>query len=176
MNLIAIILIAIGVSMDTFAVSICKGLGMKTFSWKNSLIIAAFFGGFQALMPLIGWLIGSRLQHLIMAFDHWVAFGLLLFIGGKMIIESLQHQKTEDVRPYVLNMKELFLLAIATSIDALAVGISFALIQPVHLWLSFLLIGVTTFLFSVGGAYIGHRFGNRYQRSAEMLGGLILIG
>mgnify|MGYP001183716065 CR=1 FL=1 len=174
MGLFSVILIAIGVSMDAFAVSICKGLGMKPFRWKYSLIIAAFFGGFQALMPLIGWLIGSQFQQYIVDFDHWVAFGLLLFVGGKMLIESFHKEETSE--SYSLNMKELLLLSIATSIDALAVGISFSLLKPNHLFLSFFVIGITTFAFSIAGSFIGHKFGNRYQQPAEIIGGIILIG
>lgn len=174
MNYLAIALIAIGVSMDAFAVSICKGLCMNPFNRKHALVIAVFFGAFQALMPLIGWSIGCQFQQYIVSVDHWVAFGLLSFIGIKMIVESFKNESSTETSS--LNMRELFVLSVATSIDALAVGISFAMLPPANVWISFLWIGATTFAFSFAGTLIGHHFGNRYRQYAEIVGGVILIG
>ena len=172
MNFIELLLIAIGLSMDAFSVSICKGLTTKKFSWRMALICGLWFGFFQALMPTIGYFLGAQFQELIEAYDHWIAFGLLVLIGANMIREAVWGQ--EEKQDGSLGFKTMLLLAIATSIDALAVGVSFACIQ-VKLWSSVLIIGLTTFLFSVLGVKIGNVFGSRYEKSASIVGGIILI-
>ena len=173
MNLIELLLIAVGLSMDAFSVSICKGLTTKKFSWRMALACGLWFGFFQALMPTIGYFLGAQFQDLIEAYDHWIAFGLLGLIGANMIREALS-KKEEESTNGALDFKTMFLLAIATSIDALAVGVSFACIQE-KLWSSVIVIGITTFLFSVLGVKIGHEFGSKYEKSAGILGGIILI-
>lgn len=177
MDLFSVFLIAVGLSMDAFAVSICKGLAMNSFDKREANRLGLFFGGFQALMPLIGWAVCVRFAKYVMAFDHWIAFGLLLFIGGKMIFEALT-AKEEVTMGVKTSYKELFILAIATSIDALAVGIAFAFEYETFMPVLYavLLIGITTYLFSFGGAYIGKRFGNIFKNKAEIVGGIILIG
>jgi len=172
MTFIELLLIAIGLSMDAFSVSICKGLTTKRFSWRMALLCGLWFGFFQALMPVIGYFLGAQFQELIEAYDHWIAFGLLFLIGANMIREALS--KKEESANGDLDVKTMFLLAIATSIDALAVGVSFACIQ-VKLWSSVLIIGLTTFLFSVLGVKIGNVFGSKYEKSAGIIGGIILI-
>ncbi len=176
--LIEIILIGIGLSMDAFAVAVCKGLAMKRFNKIQAVIIGLYFGFFQALMPIIGWLLGSRFIRYIESVDHWIAFGLLVFIGGKMIVEAVR-EKNADPEKVIMDQpvdhKEMLFLAIATSIDALAVGISFAAIGT-PIFPSSEIIGIITFLLSVAGVYIGNRFGNRYEKKAEIAGGIILIG
>ena len=173
---IELFLMGIGLSMDAFAVSVCKGLGMVKVNKKQTVTIGLFFGGFQALMPFIGWVLGRQFEHYINSIDHWVAFVLLGFIGGKMMVESLKKEedgvvKKEDVP---LNIKEMFVLAVATSIDALAVGITFAFLgTPIVEAIS--IIGCTTFVISVGGVYIGNFFGSKYKNRAEFVGGLILV-
>ena len=171
-----LLLMGVGLSMDAFAVSICKGLSMRKVNKKQCLVIGLFFGGFQALMPFIGWVLGSQFEQYITSIDHWIAFILLGFIGGKMMVESLKKEedgvvKKEDVP---LNIKEMFVLAVATSIDALAVGITFAFLgTPIVEAIS--IIGCTTFVISVGGVYIGNFFGSKYKNRAEFVGGLILV-
>ena len=176
MNLWELLILAVGLSMDAFAVSVCKGLSVKKLKAKHMLTVGAYFGGFQALMPFIGWVLGRQFEHYIKSIDHWVAFVLLGFIGGKMMVESLKKEedgvvKKEDVP---LNIKEMFVLAVATSIDALAVGITFAFLgTPIVEAIS--IIGCTTFVISVGGVYIGNFFGSKYKNRAEFVGGLILV-
>ena len=172
MTFVELLLIAIGLSMDAFSVSICKGLTTKKFSWRMALICGLWFGFFQALMPIIGYYLGAQFQELIEAYDHWIAFGLLFLIGANMIREAVWGK--EEEQDSSLGFKTMFLLAIATSIDALAVGVSFACIQ-VKLWSSVLIIGITTFLFSVLGVKIGNVFGSKYEKSASIVGGIILI-
>jgi putative Mn2+ efflux pump MntP len=147
---------------------------MKKINYVHGAIIALFFGVFQSLMPLIGWLVGSRFSSYITQFDHWIAFILLVLIGGNMIRESLQEDEEEEEQEDRLDYKELFLLAIATSIDALAVGITFAFLQ-VEIISSVLLIGIITFVISFAGVIIGNIFGSRFKNKAEILGGIILI-
>ena len=163
--------------MDAFAVSICKGLGMRKVNKKQALVIGLFFGGFQALMPFVGWLLGSQFEKYITSIDHWIAFILLGIIGGKMIVESVKPDKEDDEVKEMdapLDLKEMFVLAVATSIDALAVGITFAFLQvPIVEAVS--IIGITTFVISVIGVYVGNFFGNRYKKKAELAGGIILI-
>lgn len=175
MSLWELLLIAISLSMDAFAVSVCKGLSMSKLNYKNASVIALFFGAFQALMPLIGWFLGTQLSRYISAFDHWIAFVLLAFIGGKMIYEALHGEMEDTGCGDTLDIKELFVLAIATSIDALAVGITFALLPDTNIVLSVGLIGVITFVLSFAGVVIGNKFGSRYQNRAELFGGVILI-
>lgn len=173
---IEFLLIGIGLSMDAFAVSICKGLAMRKVNKKQALVIGLFFGGFQALMPFIGWALGIQFQSCITNIDHWIAFVLLVFIGGKMIVEAVKPEEEEavEVMDPPLDIKEMFLLAIATSIDALAVGVTFAFLDyPIVEAIS--IIGVTTFVISTGGVYVGNFFGSRYKNKAELAGGLILV-
>jgi len=175
MTFVEILLLAVGLSMDAFSVSICKGLTTKRFSWRTALICGLWFGLFQALMPLVGYFLGSQFQQFIESVDHWIAFGLLALIGANMIREAVWGDKDDDIPENgSLGFKTMFLLAVATSIDALAVGVSFACIQ-VKLWSSVLVIGITTFLFSVLGVKIGNVFGSKFEKSAEITGGIILI-
>ncbi len=163
--------IAVGLSMDAFAVSVCKGLSVRKLRPRHLLLAGLYFGGFQALMPVIGWLLGSRFETLIVSVDHWVAFGLLSLIGGNMIKESFspEEEMNDD-----FGVKTMLLLAVATSIDALAVGITFAFLS-VRILPAAGLIGVTTFLLSMAGVWIGQVFGARFKAGAERLGGVILI-
>ena len=163
--------------MDAFAVSICKGIKMKKLNWSHLVIIAIVFGGFQMLMPLIGWLLGSQLVQYIEAFDHWIAFALLAFIGGKMAIESFKKDDECECCGGAdkLDFKELFVLAIATSIDALAVGLTFALYPDVNIVPAISIIGAVTFVICAGGVLIGHKFGAKFKSKAEFCGGLVLI-
>lgn len=172
MNLLSLFTIAIGLSMDAFAVSICKGLAMKKITVKKAMTVGLWFGGFQALMPLIGYLLGIRFQSHITAIDHWIAFFLLGIIGFNMIREacSKEEEKADDS----LHAKDMLLLAIATSIDALAVGVTFAFLQ-VSIIPAITLIGITTFVCSMLGVKIGNVFGTRYKSRAELTGGVILI-
>ena len=174
MTFIELLLIAIGLSMDAFSVSICKGLTTKRFSWRMALVCGLWFGGFQALMPTIGYFLGAQFQEMIEAYDHWIAFGLLFLIGANMIREAIWGKEEEGKENGALDFKTMLFLAIATSIDALAVGVSFACIQ-VRLWSSVLIIGLTTFVFSVLGVKIGNVFGSKYEKSAGIIGGIILI-
>lgn len=170
-----LVIIAVGLAMDAFAVAVCKGLNMRRINPKQTALIALFFGGFQAGMPLIGWFIGSRFAHYIESIDHWVTFILLAIIGGKMIWESFKNDDDEcDCGESKLDLKELTALAIATSIDALAVGVAFAL-EKVNIALSVTLIGVITAILSAVGVFIGHKFGAKYKNKAEFAGGLVLV-
>ena len=172
MSAVELLLLSIGLAMDAFAVSVCKGISMKKMNWKKAIIIGLYFGGFQALMPTIGYFLGSAFQSLITSIDHWIAFILLGIIGGGMIKEAFEDDK-ENVNDDV-GFKTMIILAIATSIDALAVGITFAFLN-VNLILAVSLIGIITFIISVIGTKIGNRFGDKYERKAEMVGGIILI-
>lgn len=176
MGIVELLLIAVGLSMDAFAVSICKGLGMKKVNLKVAFVLALFFGGFQGLMPLIGWALGSQFLWLIAPVDHWIAFGLLAIIGGKMLWEAFHDEEGEDDgRPADrIDLGEFFILAIATSIDALAVGISFAALA-VDIVPSILIIGVVTFCFTIAGVFVGNFFGSRYEKPASIVGGVVLI-
>lgn len=173
MSFFELFLLAIGLSMDAFAVSICEGLSMKKLNLKRAGILALFFGGFQAGMPLLGYLLGKNFQHYITSIDHWIAFVLLAIIGGNMIKEALDkdEEKKEDKK---FNLKYVSVLAVATSIDALAVGITFAFLQ-VSIIPAVCLIGITTFILSFVGVKIGNVFGAKYKSKAELLGGTILI-
>ncbi len=173
MGFYELFLIAVGLSMDAFAVAVCKGLHMPRLNVKQGLLIALFFGVFQAVMPLLGWFLGQQFAERISALDHWIAFLLLAFIGGKMIVEALKKDTgTETASKF--DLAELLILSVATSIDALAVGITFAFLN-VSILPSVCLIGVTTFLLSFAGVVIGHKFGAKYQSKAELLGGVILV-
>ena len=173
MSILEILLLGIGLSMDAFAVSICKGLSTKKLQFKHYLIIGAWFGGFQALMPTVGYFLGSTFEQYITAFDHWVAFVLLAAIGAKMINESVCREESEKSASFAF--KTMLLMALATSIDALAVGITFALLPDVNVPLAVCLIGITTFLCSAAGLRVGNLFGLRYKAKAELAGGIILI-
>ena len=171
MSLLELLLIAVGLSMDAFAVSVCKGLSLQRLKPRHAALVGLYFGGFQALMPLLGWALGYRFEHVIQSVDHWIAFGLLTVIGVSMIREAKQQEELNDD----LGFKTMLLLAVATSIDALAVGVTFAFLQ-VRILPAASLIGATTFLLSALGVYIGHLFGLRYKAKAEIAGGVILIG
>ena len=171
-------LLAVGLSMDAFAVSICKGLAMKKATLKAEATCGLWFGGFQMLMPIIGFFLGSLFAEAIEAFDHWVAFGLLVIIGINMLKEALEKEDKSDDNPEKdadLSVRTMFLMAVATSIDALAVGISLAMVGSVNIWLAAAFIGICTFLLSALGVKIGNVFGSRYEKKAEFTGGVILI-
>ncbi len=173
MGLFELLLLAFGVSMDAFAVSICKGLSMKKADLKAMSICGAWFGGFQALMPLIGFLLGSLFAEAIEAIDHWVAFVLLGIIGINMLKEAFSDEEEEHDAD--LSVKAMFVMAVATSIDALAVGISLAMAGNVNIVVAVSLIGVTTFAMSAMGVKIGNIFGSRFEKKAQMAGGIILL-
>jgi len=174
MNFLEITLIAIGLSMDAFAVSVTLGLSVQKLSYKEYLIPGLYFGFFQALMPLIGYFAGTLFSEKIQAFEHWIAFGLLSIIGANMIRESFsKNEETHDENKFkFLNM---LLLAIATSIDALAVGVTFAFFK-INIFIAIAIIGFTTFCISIGGVKIGNIFGSRFKSKAELAGGIILVG
>lgn len=177
MGLAEIFLIGVGLSADAFAAAVCKGLAMKRLSVKNMLLIALFFGGSQALMPTIGYFLGIRFESLIVSVDHWIAFGLLSFIGGKMIFDVIFHRDDcDDISDHSdkLRLSELICLAAATSVDALAVGISFAFLGADILRCA-AVIGLTTFVLSAVGVFAGYRFGGKFRRQAYIAGGIILI-
>ena len=169
---IELFLLGVGLSMDAFAVSVCKGLGMKKLNKKQALIIGLYFGGFQALMPAIGYILGAQFQEAIASIDHWIAFVLLALIGGNMIHEALDND--EEEADASLDVKTMFLLAVATSIDALAIGITFAFLK-VNIIPAVCFIGIVTFIISFAGVKIGNVFGARYKNKAEIVGGVILI-
>lgn len=175
MGLVELFLIAVGLSLDAFAVAIGKGLSMRRLNMKQAAVIALFFGGFQALMPLIGWALGSQFSRLVASIDHWIAFALLAFIGGKMIVDAIRGGDDDvEETDAPLDVRELLLLAIATSIDALAMGVTFAFLQ-VDIVFSATLIGITTFALSFGGVAIGHVFGARWKKPSTLAGGIILV-
>lgn len=173
MSLPELFIIAVGLSMDAFAVSICKGLSTGRVRAGHILTAGAWFGGFQALMPAIGYLLGASFQSYITSFDHWIAFLLLEFIGGNMVREALFGD--EDSVDNSFSFKSMLLLAIATSIDALAAGVTFALLPDVNLRIAVSFIGITTFLLSGIGIKVGSVFGTKYKTKAELAGGIILI-
>lgn len=172
MDLIELFLIAVGLSMDAFAVSVCKGLAMPKCTFKKAAIVGLWFGGFQALMPAIGYILGAQFQEAIASIDHWIAFVLLALIGGNMIHEALDND--EEEADASLDVKTMFLLAVATSIDALAIGITFAFLK-VNIIPAVCFIGIVTFIISFAGVKIGNIFGTRYKNKAEIVGGVILI-
>ena len=172
MGLIELFLIAVGLSMDAFAVSVCKGLAMPKCTFKKAAIVGLWFGGFQALMPAIGYVLGAQFQETIASIEHWIAFVLLALIGGNMIHEALDND--EEEADASLDVKTMFLLAVATSIDALAIGITFAFLK-VNIIPAVCFIGIVTFIISFAGVKIGNVFGVRYKNKAEIVGGVILI-
>ena len=172
MGLIELFLIAVGLSMDAFAVSVCKGLAMPKCTFKKTAIVGLWFGGFQALMPAIGYVLGAQFQEAIASIDHWIAFVLLALIGGNVIHEALDND--EEEADASLDVKTMFLLAVATSIDALAIGITFAFLK-VNIIPAVCFIGIVTFIISFAGVKIGNVFGARYKNKAEIVGGVILI-
>lgn len=172
MSIYEIVFIAIGLAMDAFAVSICKGLSMKKIKYKSAIIIALYFGIFQAMMPVIGYILGSTFSGPVQKIDHWMAFGLLSAIGINMIKESRDDEL--DKRNDKIDIKTMFILAIATSIDALAIGVTFSFFE-VSLISAIGLIGITTFVLSLIGVAIGNKFGDKLQNKAELAGGNILI-
>lgn len=172
MGVIEIFLLGVGLAMDAFAVSICKGLSMKKMEWKKAIIIALYFGVFQALMPGIGFLLGVGFEEKITSIDHWIAFGLLSIIGINMIREAFDNK--EDEENDSVDFKSMIVLAVATSIDALAVGVTFAFLK-VNLILAVAIIGIVTFIISMCGVKIGNVFGDKYESKAEIAGGVILI-
>lgn len=177
MTLVEIFLVGVGLSMDAFAVAICKGLAMPRVNRKQTLLIGLYFGVFQAVMPLTGWLLGSQFARRVTKMAPWIAFVLLAWIGGSMIRESLSKKEEEEkAEPVELRHRELLMLAIATSIDALAVGVSFSMVElTVPIYAAAALIGCTTFAISVAGVFVGNLFGARYKNRAEFVGGAILI-
>lgn len=172
MGILEIFLIGVGLSMDAFAVSVCKGLSMKKLDWKKAIIIALYFGVFQAVMPVIGYLLGTTFENLVTQIDHWIAFILLGIIGANMIKETLG-KESENSNDKV-DFKTMIVLAIATSIDALAVGITFAFLKT-EILSAVTMIGIITFILSLIGVKIGNKFGDKYEKKAEFLGGVILI-
>lgn len=178
MTVLEIILLGVGLSMDALAVAVCKGLAMNKVNKKQCLAIAIAFGGFQALMPTIGWLLGSTFARYIKSIDHWIAFFLLLYIGGKMAIEAVKewNEKPDiEKKDPPLDIKELLMMAVATSIDALAVGVTFSFTPHFNIAEAAMLIGCTTFIISYAGVYIGNIFGSKFEKKAQLVGGLILI-
>ncbi len=175
MGLGELIILGIGVSMDAFAVSICKGLSVKKAGLKEMAICGGWFGVFQALMPLIGFFLGALFYDAISAFDHWIAFGLLALIGANMLKEALEKKCDCESHDGDLSIKTMFVMAIATSIDALAVGISLAMAGNVNIWMAIACIGVITFVMSGIGVKIGNLFGAKFEKKAEAAGGIILI-
>ncbi|AJC11642.1 membrane protein [Berryella intestinalis] len=176
MGVVELLLIAVGLSMDAFAVALCKGLCMKRLDKGQAVVIAAFFGAFQALMPVAGWFLGAQFADAIAPVDHWIVFGLLLFIGGKMIVEAVRGgdgpiECPADPR---LDVRELLALAVATSIDALAVGVGFAFLS-VDIAPAAALIGCVTFGLSLVGVAVGHAFGSRWERPSMLAGGAVLV-
>ena len=177
MGFVELLLIAVGLSMDAFAVSICKGLSVRRLEMRHMLLAGLYYGGFQALMPLLGYLLGSSFASFITAYDHWITFILLALIGGNMVREALhngEEEEEEEAQGADFGVRVMLPLAIATSIDALAVGVSFAFLQ-VRILPAILVTGLTTFCFGVAGVKIGNLFGARYESKAELVGGIILI-
>ncbi len=176
MGIWEVFVIGVGLAMDAFSVAVCKGLSMPKIDKKQTAVIALFFGGFQALMPFLGWALGKQFESYITAVDHWIAFVLLVIIGGKMIFDVLKNRGKEEECACCgkLDLKELFAMAIATSIDALAMGVTFAFLQ-VNILSAVSLIGVTTFILAVIGVLLGHRFGAKWKDKASLAGGIVLV-
>jgi len=175
MGIVELIFLALGLSMDACAVSICKGLSMKKAGIREGAICGVWFGGFQALMPLIGFFLGTLFADAIEAFDHWVAFGLLAIIGINMLKEAFEKSECESCGCDDLSVKKMFIMAVATSIDALAVGVSLAMAGNVNIFAAVVLIGVITFFMSMLGVKVGNVFGSRFEKKAQVAGGCILI-
>ena len=182
MGVLDFALMGVGLAMDAFAVAVCKGLAMKRIEPAQTFLIGLFFGGFQALMPFLGWLLGSRFADAIDSVDHWIAFVLLLYIGGKMLIEAIKENREEAAGPAApeaggaaaFSIAELFVMAIATSIDAFAVGITLSFFEA-NIGLACGIIGGVTFVISIGGVFIGRIFGAKLGTHAKMIGGVVLI-
>ena len=177
MGIFELLILAVGVSMDAFAVSICKGLCMPKATPKACMTCGVWFGGFQALMPTIGFFLGTLFADAIQAFDHWVAFVLLAIIGINMLKEAFEKQECDccDVNSADLSVKTMFVMAVATSIDALAVGVSLAMAGNVNIWIAALFIGLCTCGFSAAGVKIGNVFGAKFEKKAQLAGGAILV-
>lgn len=172
MTIIEVVLIAIGLAMDAFAVSVCKGISFKKMSWKKATIVGLYFGIFQALMPVIGYFLGTAFETLVTRIDHWIAFILLSLIGLNMLKEAFG--ENDECCDDSVDFKTMAILSIATSIDALAIGITFAFLKT-NILISALLIGIITFVICILGVKIGNKFGDKYEKNAEVVGGLILI-
>lgn len=176
MNITAILLLAVGLAMDALAVSIATGLAIKKLRVRHALTVGAFFGGFQALMPVLGWLGGLGFRQYITGIDHWIAFGLLAAIGAKMIYESVKLKKEEEEKEIdELRLNFMLILAVATSLDALAVGLSLSLLK-VAIIEPALIIGAVTFIISFAGVYVGDHIGHFFESKIETVAGLVLIG
>ena len=173
MDFLSLFILAVGLSMDAFAVAVCKGLALKKIAFRHALTVGLWFGVFQALMPLLGYLLAAQFKDAIAAYDHWIAFGLLALIGGNMIREAI-FEKEEAETDSALSFRSMLPMAVATSIDALAVGVTFAFLD-VRIVPSVTLIGVTTLILSMIGVKAGSLFGAKYEKKAEILGGVILI-
>ena len=175
MGLLELFFIAVGLSMDAFAVAVGKGLSMRRLNIGQAAVIALFFGGFQALMPVLGWLLGSQFERFVHAAAGWIAFALLAFIGAKMIWDALHEGEGDDAGgEFKLDLRELLMLAIATSIDALAAGVAFAMLGA-DIAFAAAFIGATTFALSFAGVLVGHQFGSRWERPSTIVGGIVLI-
>lgn len=175
MKIYELIALAIGLSMDAFAVSICKGLSSKKTTLKQMATCGIWFGGFQALMPLIGFFVGAIFASAIEKIDHWIAFGLLVIIGANMLKEAFSKEQDSNDKNGDFSFKTMLTMAVATSIDALAVGVSLSMAGNVNIWIAIALIGTITFLFSFIGVKIGGVFGDKFEKKAQILGGVILI-
>ncbi len=175
MSLYELFILAVGLSMDAFSVAVCKGLATQKLQKKHYFIVGAWFGGFQALMPAIGYFLGSTFRKYIENYDHWVAFVLLVLIGANMLREAFSKGEEEKAEEASFSFKSMLVLAVATSIDALAVGVSFALLPDVNITAAVLFIGVVTFVLSAVGLKVGNVFGTKYKKKAEIVGGIILI-
>lgn len=178
MDFLTLLLLSVGLAMDAFAVSVCKGLSMKKAGLAQAAVVGLWFGVFQALMPVIGYYVGIQFMGFISAWDHWLAFGLLVLIGANMIRESFQNKEESEAHAHHksdLNPKDMFIAAVATSIDALAVGVSFAAMDDVNIWYSVAVIGVVTLILSMIGVKAGGFVGKKMASKAELLGGIILI-
>ena len=173
MRFYELLLLALGLSMDAFAAAVCKGLAVEGLRWQHMAAAGLWFGGFQALMPLLGWVLGAAFAGRIAAVDHWIAFALLFAIGGNMIYESYSKHPPQANASFAA--KSMLPMAVATSVDALAVGVTFGLLPGVPVWPAVTLTGAATFLLSALGVKVGNVFGRRYQAKAERLGGAILI-
>lgn len=177
MRIWELLLLAAGLAMDAFAVSLCQGLSLKRLRYSQAAIIALCFGFFQAFMPVLGWLLGTQFEEYIVQYDHWIAFALLSFIGGKMLFDAFKPQSHDDEQTALhekLKASELLLLSVATSIDALAVGVTFAFLQT-DIVSAAGIIGIITFAICFVGVLIGHKFGAKFQNKAEIAGGVVLI-
>ena len=173
MSLVELFILAVGLSMDAMAVAVCKGLSVRKLKVSHAVITGLYFGGFQALMPLIGYFLGRQFRDYIVSFDHWIAFALLVLLGANMIRESFSEAEEVDAS---FTPRAMLPMAVATSIDALAVGVTFAFLPDTNIWAAVSFIGVITFALSMVGVWIGHLFGAKFKSKAELVGGIVLIG